>query len=228
MKNNHFFVGGWHIFRKGKNDLLREGIRPPSKLCLWWNLLRKVNSTKTIFFVVNVWEASKRTSQSHMNSLEPCHAAKTVGFTKMVNGFALYQMKKKNLSEGFAAQKMKFSIKDFFSRAAWNYGFGRIYWRYLYWKASFFVQWNLRLNFPLQIFAKRFLLDVWLGSKCSSVHDRITLFIVSTFNVSIDFSTWNVFVKFVIWRKCYFMFVLVGVLNVPNRHLLVQSRPRCT
>ena len=41
------------------------------------------------------------------------------------------------------------------------------------------------------------------------VHDRVALFIINTFNVFIEFSTGEVFVKFVIWRKRYFMFVLV-------------------
>ena len=41
------------------------------------------------------------------------------------------------------AQKMKFSIKDFFSKCD-HCGFGHIYWRNLSWKTSFFVHWTLR------------------------------------------------------------------------------------
>ena len=35
---------------------------------------------------------------------------------KIANGFSLFRMKKENLSEGSAEQKMKFSSKDFFSK----------------------------------------------------------------------------------------------------------------
>ena len=43
------------------------------------------------------------------------------------------------------AQKMKFSIKDFFSKcnqSTWNCGFGHIYWRNPWWKTLFFVEWE--------------------------------------------------------------------------------------
>ena len=45
----------------------------------------------------------------------------------MVNGFSLYEMKKKNLSERSVAQKIKFSIKNFFSASTGNGEFARIY-----------------------------------------------------------------------------------------------------
>ena len=42
------------------------------------------------------------------------------------------------------AQKMKFSIMDFFSKYAETCRFGQIYWRNPSWKTSFFVQWKLK------------------------------------------------------------------------------------
>ena len=40
----------------------------------------------------------------------------------------------------YTAQKIKFSIKAFFSKSARNCGFGHLYWRNPWWKTTFFVQ----------------------------------------------------------------------------------------
>ena len=47
----------------------------------------------------------------------------------------------------YTAQKIKFSIKAFFSKSARNCGFGHIYWRNPWWKTTFFVQcWMVLLH----------------------------------------------------------------------------------